>query len=118
MTARHGLTNSEIIDPLIFAGLLIGAMLPYAFSAFTMKSVGKAAKGMVEEVRRQFADGEILAGKRDPDYEACIRVSTEESLKEMVAPGCLVIFTPLLFGFFFGPKGLAGMLPGSLVSGV
>jgi len=93
-------------------------MLPYAFSAFTMKSVGKAAKGMVEEVRRQFADGEILAGRRKPDFDRCIAVSTNESLREMIAPGALVIFTPLIFGLLFGPKGLAGMLPGSLVSGV
>jgi len=118
LNARHGLLDAPITDPLIFGGLLLGAMLPYAFSAFTMKAVGKAAKGMVQEVRRQFKDGEILAGRRDPDYKACISVSTNESLREMIAPGALVIVTPLVFGMLFGPKGLAGMLPGSLVSGV
>jgi len=115
---RHGLESSEITDPLIFSGLLLGAMLPYAFSAFTMKSVGKAAKGMVEEIREQLKDPEIRNKTKPPNYERCIAISTKESLREMIAPGALVIFTPLVFGILFGPKGLAGMLPGSLVSGV
>lgn len=59
-----------------------------------------------------------MRDEKEPDYNACIAVSTEESLKEMIAPGALVIITPLIFGICFGPKGLAGMLPGSLVSGV
>lgn len=117
--ARHGLISSEITDPLIFSGLLLGAMLPYAFSAFTMKSVGKAAQGMVKEIRKQLAENpKIKTREVAPDYNRCIAISTEESLKEMIAPGALVIFTPLVFGILFGPKGLAGMLPGSLVSGV
>ena len=75
----------------IFAGLLIGAMLPYVFSAFTIRSVGKAAFGMVEEVRRQIRENPgILEGTVEPDYKACIRISTRSSLIEMIAPGALV----------------------------
>merc|ERR1712025_756235 len=73
---------------------------------------------MVEEIRRQLKNERIRNKEVAPDYDACIAISTEESLKEMIAPGALVIFTPLVFGILFGPKGLAGMLPGSLVSGV
>lgn len=81
-----------LTKPDIFAGLLLGAMLPYIFSAFTIRSVGKAAFGMVEEVRRQIHnDPGILAGTSEPDYKACIRISTRASLREMIAPGCLVI---------------------------
>lgn len=77
----------------IFAGLLVGAMLPYLFSAFTIRSVGKAAFGMVEEVRRQIRENPgILDGTVEPDYKACIRISTRASLIEMIAPGALVTF--------------------------
>lgn len=80
-----------LTKPEIFAGLLIGAMLPYVFSAFTIRSVGKAAFGMVEEVRRQIReDPGILLGTSEPDYKACIRISTRASLIEMIAPGALV----------------------------
>jgi len=76
---------------LIFAGLLIGAMLPYVFSSLTIKSVGKAAFGMVNEVRRQLRENPgIIEGTVEPDYKACIRISTRSSLYEMIAPGCLV----------------------------
>lgn len=84
--------NIALTKPEIFAGLLLGAMLPYVFSAFTIRSVGKAAFGMVEEVRRQIHnDPGILAGTSEPDYKACIRISTISSLREMIAPGCLVL---------------------------
>ncbi len=78
-------------EPEIFAGLLLGAMLPYLFSAFTIKSVGKAAMGMVEEIRRQLkANPGILTGETEPDYQRCIAISTRSSLYEMIAPGLLV----------------------------
>ena len=78
--------------PEVFAGLLLGAMLPYIFSAFTIRSVGKAAFGMVAEVRRQIKENPgILEGTVEPDYRACIRISTRASLIEMIAPGALVI---------------------------
>lgn len=90
-----GLENSNTITltkPEIFTGLLLGAMLPYLFSAFTIRSVGKAAFGMVEEVRRQIHENPgILAGTVEPDYKACIKISTRASLKEMIAPGALVL---------------------------
>lgn len=85
-------TTITLTKPEIFTGLLIGAMLPYLFSAFTIKSVGKAAFGMVEEVRRQIRTNPgILDGTVEPDYRACIKISTRASLKEMIAPGALVL---------------------------
>jgi inorganic pyrophosphatase len=114
-----GQTEVNILEPFQFAGLLVGAMLPYWFSALTMKSVGKAALAMVEEVRRQFTNNpRILEGTDNPDYAQCVGISTEASLKEMMAPGALVMLTPLFVGFIFGTRALAGVLAGALVSGV
>jgi inorganic pyrophosphatase len=108
-----------ITDALVFSGLLIGAMLPYWFSALTMKSVGKAANQMVEEIRTQLRENPgIRTGESEPNYERCVAISTQASLKEMIAPGALVILTPIIIGLFFGPKAVAGLLPGALVSGV
>ena len=114
----HKIINIEINDPYIFCSLLIGAMLPYAFSAMTMKSVGSAAQEMVNEVREQFKNPQIRNGEIEPDYEKCIKVSTKASLKEMIAPGLLVILTPIVLGVVFHPLLVAGLLPGALVSGV
>jgi H(+)-translocating pyrophosphatase len=109
----------NILQPLVFSGLLIGAMLPYWFSAMTMKSVGKAALEMVNEVRRQVRESPgILTGDVDPDYESCIAISTDASLREMIPPGFLVMSSPLLMGFLLGREALAGLLVGALVSGV
>jgi Na+/H+-translocating membrane pyrophosphatase len=84
-------TALSLTDPMVFAGLLVGAMLPYAFSAFTMKSVGKAALQMVEEIKRQIHQQPgILTGEVEPDYNACIRISTHASLIEMIVPACMV----------------------------
>lgn len=111
--------HMDILDPRLTCGLLLGAMLPYWFCAMTMKSVGKAALQMVEEVRHQFDEcPAILTGEVPPDYETCIRISTEASLHEMFPPACLVLFTPITIGFLFGVKTLAGVLVGSLVSGI
>ncbi len=114
-------TGVDILQPFEFAGLLVGAMLPYWFSAMTMKSVGIAANGMVIEVRRQLREHpEIMAqgSEVEPDYERCIAISTDHSLKEMMPPGALVMLTPIIVGFFFGVHALAGVLAGALVSGV
>jgi len=109
----------NLLKPFEFAGLLVGAMLPYWFSAMTMKSVGLAANGMVLEVRRQLEEHpEIRRRERDPDYEKCIAISTDHSLREMMPPGALVMLTPIIVGFFFGTHALAGVLAGALVSGV
>ena len=94
------LKEANILEPLEFSGLLVGSMLPYWFSAMTMKSVGHAAFAMVEEVRRQFKEEpRILTGEVDPDYARCVSISTKASLKEMIAPGFLVVFTPV-FGTY------------------
>eukprot|EP00178_Gracilaria_changii_P009984 TRINITY_DN29078_c0_g1_i1.p1 TRINITY_DN29078_c0_g1~~TRINITY_DN29078_c0_g1_i1.p1 ORF type:complete len:283 (-),score=42.52 TRINITY_DN29078_c0_g1_i1:15-863(-) len=106
-------------DPLIFTSLLFGAMIPYAFSALTMKSVGLAAHGMIDEVRKQIRERPgIIDGTEKPNYESCVKISTESSLKEMVMPGLLVTVTPFTLGLIFGPKALLGFLPGAIVSGV
>lgn len=113
------ITNVDVINSVVFAGLLIGAMLPYAFSAMTMKSVGKAALEMVIEIRNQLRNNPgIKTGQIRPDYNRCIVISTKAALKEMVGPGILVLGTPLLVGVIIGPMAVAGLLPGALVSGV
>merc|ERR1712072_1411695 len=111
--------------PVTFAFLLIGAMIPYWFAALTMKSVGKAAGEMVEEVKRQFTLTDsvgktILTGSKEikPDYDTPIQISTKSSLMEMIAPGALVIFSPLVAGTLFGVQAVFGLLTGSLVSSV
>ncbi|MGE0172231.1 MAG: V-type H(+)-translocating pyrophosphatase [Oligoflexales bacterium] len=118
------LTRSEVsalnlLSPLVFAGVLIGGVLPFFFTAMTMKGVGSAANAMIEEVRRQFREKPgILTGKEKPDHNTCIQISTTAALKEMIGPGVLVLGSPLVFGYLFGVEALAGMLAGSLVSGV
>ena len=106
----------DILDPWAFTGLLYGAMMPYAFSAMTMKSVGKAANDMVAECMRQFP--KIISGEIKPQYGRCIAISTEASLREMIAPGLLVLLSPLVAGICFGKNCTAGLLSGALVSGV
>ena len=103
----------------MLVGLLIGAMLPYLFSAMTISSVGKAANKMVEEVRMQFEnDPDILTGKSVPNYNRCIDISTRASLREMIAPGLLAILAPAVIGIILGAAGLGGMLMGGLVSAI
>lgn len=115
----EGVDVVDVLEPAVFCGILFGALLPYWFSALTMKSVGKAALAMVEEVRRQFAERPgIMERTQKPDYAECVRISTDASLQEMIAPGALVIMTPILVGFIFGTRSLAGVLVGALVSGV
>jgi inorganic pyrophosphatase len=114
----HPILSIDITDPWMFCSLLIGAMLPFWFSAMTMKSVNLTSKKMVEEVCRQFSDDRIREGDKEPDFKECIRVTTRASLKEMIAPGLLVLATPLLFGILMHPSLLAGLLPGALISGL
>jgi H(+)-translocating pyrophosphatase len=118
---RVGQTGVDILQPIEFAGLLVGAMLPYAFSAMTMKAVGDAAFEMMNFIIADFGKGQqaVKEGSEyKPDYDGCIRISTEASLKKMIAPGALVICTPLVAGFAFGPRATAGLLAGAIVSGV
>jgi K(+)-stimulated pyrophosphate-energized sodium pump len=122
ITAASNLTGEPIsmslLDPLVYTSLFIGAVLPFLFSAMTMKSVGKAAFDMIEEVRRQFKEiPGIMEGTGEPDYAQCVAISTQAALREMIAPGILIMGTPLLAGFLFGVEAVAGILAGSLVTG-
>jgi len=111
----------NMLEPLTFAFLLIGGMIPFAFAAMTMKSVGLAAMQMVAEVQRQFDEKPHLLDENPterPDYDACIAISTNASLKEMIPPGAMVIFTPLLTGIFFGVNAVCGLLVGALIASV
>ena len=112
----------NLLNPSVFAFLLIGSMLPYWFSAMTMKSVGIAAMEMVKEVKRQFdtIPGllEGTPGHAPPDHARCIKISTDASLREMVPPAALVILAPIITGTFFGVRAVTGLLAGGLASGV
>ena len=114
-----GLKVISIEKPQFLVGLLIGAMLPYFFSALTIASVGKAANKMIEEVRAQF-DGnpEILKGNALPDYAKCIDISTKASLIEMILPGVIAVVSPIAAGFIIGVEGLGGLLMGGLASAI
>ena len=119
--ARAGISveDASILNAKVFPGLLLGAMLPYWFSAMTMKAVGRAALEMVEEVRRQFRTiPGIMQGTEKPDYDRCVSISTRASLVAMGGPGALVLLTPILVGVLFGTQTLSGVLVGALVSGV
>ncbi len=109
----------DLLSPMVFAGLLIGGILPFLFTAQTMLAVGEAANAMIEEVRRQFRTiPGILEGTAKPDYKTCVAISTDAAIRRMVGPGVLVIATPLVVGVLFGVQALAGVLAGSLVCGV
>jgi len=114
-----GLREINLVNPLVIAGLFLGATLPFFFSALTMNSVGKAAFQMIDEVRRQFReDPGIMAGTSKPDYARCVDISTKAALREMVAPGLLAIIGPVAVGIILGTEALGGMLAGAMASGV
>lgn len=113
------LTEISILEPRVIIGMLIGGMLPFLFSAFTMQSVGKAAFQMIEEVRRQFRSiPGIMEGTAKPDYKKCVEISTTAALKEMLVPGIMAVAAPLIVGILLGTSALGGLLAGSLVTGV
>ena len=113
------LSSINLLSPYVVIGLLIGGMLPFAFSALTMDSVSKAAYKMIEEVRRQFREiPGILEGSGRPDYSACVSISTRAALHEMIVPGVMAVAVPLIVGILLGPAALGGLLAGSLVTGV
>jgi K(+)-stimulated pyrophosphate-energized sodium pump len=108
----------ELSDPYIVSGIFIGAMLPFVFAALTMGAVGKAAYSMVEEVRYQFKKFDLLkSDKNKPDYERCVKISTNRALKEMIIPSLLAVVSPIIVGILLTPKGLAGLLMGSITTG-
>ncbi|MGR9052179.1 MAG: sodium-translocating pyrophosphatase [Gammaproteobacteria bacterium] len=110
--------NLNILGPTMLPGILIGAMMPYLFSALTMMAVGKAAYQIVVEVRRQFHEiPGLMAGTGRPDYAACVGISTESALREMILPGTLAVAAPLAVGYLLGKEALAGMLVGTMSSG-
>ena len=103
----------------VLASLFVGGMIPFIFSSLAIQAVGKAAMSMVEEVRRQFREiPGIMEGKGKPEYEKCVAISTEASIKKMMLPGAIAIISPLIIGFLLGPEALGGFLAGATVSGV
>ncbi len=108
----------DILAPTMLPGLLIGAMMPYLFSALTMMAVGKAAHEIVLEVRRQFQEiPGLMEGTGKPDYKTCVGISTESALREMILPGALAVLVPIIVGHVLGKEALAGLLVGTLLSG-
>ena len=105
-------------NPFLVAGLFIGAMLPFVFTALTLGAVGKAAYAMVEEVRYQFKKFNLLkSDKNKPDYARCVRISTKRALKEMIIPSLMAVISPIIVGLVLGPIGLGGLLIGSIATG-
>ena len=109
--------NIHLMNPRVLAGMFIGAMLAFLFCSFTMKAVGRAAADMVEEVRRQFRELGILEGKGEPDYAACVEISTLGAQRAMMVPSLLAIVAPVLVGLILGIAGLTGMLVAALATG-
>jgi K(+)-stimulated pyrophosphate-energized sodium pump len=114
-----GIDRIDIYKANVLAGLFIGGMIPFIFSALCIQAVGRAAMDMVQEVRRQFREiPGIMEYKAQPEYEKCVAISTTASIREMMLPGAIALITPVIIGFIFGPEVLGGTLAGVTVSGV
>jgi len=114
-----GIDAIDIYKAPVLAGLFVGGMIPFVFSALCIQAVGKAAMEMVQEVRRQFREiPGIMEYKAKPEYDKCVAISTKASIKEMLLPGAIALITPVVVGFVFGPEVLGGLLAGVTVSGV
>ncbi|MBN2363014.1 sodium-translocating pyrophosphatase [candidate division WOR-3 bacterium] len=108
----------NLMNPIVLVGAFLGAMLPFVFSALTMKAVGRAAQSMVKEVRKQFSEKKgILEGTENPDYASCVQISTKGAQREMIFPSLLAIITPIATGLVLGVAGVIGLLVGSLITG-
>ena len=114
-----GIDSIDIYKADVLAGLFVGAMIPFIFSALCIAAVGRAAMDMVQEVRRQFKEiPGIMEYKAKPEYDKCVEISTKASIREMMLPGLIALIVPILVGFSFGPEVLGGLLAGVTVSGV
>ncbi len=114
-----GITGIDIYKAKVLASLFVGAMIPFIFSSLAIRAVGEAAMAMVEEVRRQFRTiPGIMEGTGKPEYDKCVAISTDASIKKMMLPGAIAILSPLIMGFLLGPEALGGFLAGATVSGV
>ena len=114
-----GISAIDIYKANVLAGLFVGAMIPFIFSSLAIAAVGRAAMKMVEEVRRQFREIKgIMEGTAKPEYDKCVAISTQASIREMIAPGMIALIVPVVIGFLFGPEVLGGTLAGVTVSGV
>ena len=115
----YEMAGIDIYKAKVLASLFVGAMIPFIFSSLAIRAVGQAAMSMVEEVRRQFKSiPGIMEGTGKPEYDKCVAISTDASIKKMMAPGAIAIVSPLLIGFILGPEALGGFLAGATVSGV
>lgn len=114
-----GIEGIDIYNAKVLAALFVGGMIPFIFSSLAIRAVGEAAMSMVEEVRRQFRSiPGIMEGRGKPEYDKCVAISTEASIKKMLLPGAIAIVSPLIIGFLAGPEALGGFLAGATVSGV
>lgn len=114
-----GISGIDIYKAEVLASLFVGGMIPFIFSSLAIRAVGEAAMAMVEEVRRQFRTiPGIMEGTGKPEYDKCVAISTEASIKKMMLPGAIAIVSPLIMGFVLGPEALGGFLAGATVSGV
>jgi K(+)-stimulated pyrophosphate-energized sodium pump len=112
-------TGIDIVDPVVVIGLFLGGILPFFVAALTMTAVGRAAQGMVDEVRRQFREiPGIMDGTGKPDSARCVDISTKAALREMILPGVTAVLAPVVVGYFLGVEALGGLLAGATVTGV
>jgi len=109
--------NLSLLNPTLLASLLIGAVITFLFCGMTMSSVGKTAQSVIGEVREQFKDKDILAGKKKPDYARTVAIVTKAAQKQMIIPSLVAIISPILIGWVFGVSGVIGFLVGALASG-
>jgi K(+)-stimulated pyrophosphate-energized sodium pump len=112
-----GLAEVNLVSIKVISGLLFGALLPFIFSALSMRSVGIAAEKMIKEVRRQLQNGGIVSGQEEPKYNRCVKISTNAALGQMIWPGALAILVPIIIGLTMGASALAGLLAGAIVTG-